>query len=204
MSSDSGFSSDERSPGSVPSAVAFTARRTIFAERVFGSASTKNTRSGLNALPSSAGDVRGDVRFRRLRARQQAGEDPRRLALDLVRHADRRRLAHGGVPDRGGLELGGADALAGDVQRVVGAAVQEPEAVGVDGGPVAVHPHAGNARPVRLDELVRVAPEAARHAGERLAADELADLAGADERRARRRRRRPSPSRAPGRRPSTP
>ena len=36
--SDSGFSSDERSPGSSPSAVARTARRTIFAERVFGSA----------------------------------------------------------------------------------------------------------------------------------------------------------------------
>src|SRR6478735_4140514 len=54
MSSASGFSRDERSPGSAPSAVALTARRTIFAERVFGSASTKKTRSGLNALPSSA------------------------------------------------------------------------------------------------------------------------------------------------------
>ena len=53
-SSDSGFSSDERSPGSVPSAFARTARRTIFAERVFGSASTKKIRSGLNAFPSSA------------------------------------------------------------------------------------------------------------------------------------------------------
>src|SRR5262249_38085932 len=37
-SSASGFSSDERSPGSDPSAFARTARRTIFAERVLGSA----------------------------------------------------------------------------------------------------------------------------------------------------------------------
>ena len=53
-SSDSGFSSDERSPGSSPNAFARTARRTIFALRVFGSAPTQTTRSGLNALPSSA------------------------------------------------------------------------------------------------------------------------------------------------------
>src|SRR5213076_2050297 len=52
-SSASGFSSDERSPASAPSAVARTARRMILAERVFGSASTKKTRSGLNARPSS-------------------------------------------------------------------------------------------------------------------------------------------------------
>ena len=87
-----------------------------------------------------------------------------------------------GTADRGGLELGGADPLACDVQRVVGAPVQVPEAVCVDGGPVAVHPDAGDARPVRLDELLGVAPEAARHARERPADNELTDLAGADER----------------------
>src|SRR5581483_5909554 len=53
-SSDSGFSTEERSPGSPPSAVARTARRTIFAERVFGSAGTNTTRSGANALPSDS------------------------------------------------------------------------------------------------------------------------------------------------------
>src|SRR5262249_40950344 len=52
-SSAAGFSSDERAPASAPSAVARTARRMIFAERVFGSASTKKMRSGLNARPSS-------------------------------------------------------------------------------------------------------------------------------------------------------
>src|SRR6185312_9740521 len=49
----SGFSTDERSPGSRPSTVARTARRTIFADRVFGKAGTKTTRSGANAFPSS-------------------------------------------------------------------------------------------------------------------------------------------------------
>src|SRR5262249_44288231 len=53
-SSDSGFSTVDKSPGSSPRARARTARRTIFALRVFGSADTKSTRSGANALPSSA------------------------------------------------------------------------------------------------------------------------------------------------------
>src|SRR6516162_5588035 len=56
-SSDSGFSSEDRSPGSEPSAVARTARRTIFAERVRGRESTKITRPGANALPSRADTV---------------------------------------------------------------------------------------------------------------------------------------------------
>ena len=47
-----------------------------------------------------------------------------------------------------------------------------------------MHPHARDAAPVRLEVALGVAPEAARHAGERLAADELADLARADERAA--------------------
>src|SRR5436309_15879091 len=41
------------SPGSSPTATARTARRRIFAERVFGSASTSTTREGLNGRPSS-------------------------------------------------------------------------------------------------------------------------------------------------------
>src|SRR5581483_7194748 len=49
----SGFSTDDMSPGSSPSAVARTARRTILAERVFGNAGTNSTRSGANALPSA-------------------------------------------------------------------------------------------------------------------------------------------------------
>src|SRR5205809_8024492 len=51
-SSVSGFSSDERSPGSLPRAFARTARSTIFALRVFGSAETKSTSSGAHAFRS--------------------------------------------------------------------------------------------------------------------------------------------------------
>ena len=55
--------------------------------------------------------------------------------------------------------------------------MQEPVAVLVDRGPVAVHPDPGKPAPVRVEVPLRVAPEPARHPGERLAADELADLA---------------------------
>ena len=93
------------------------------------------------------------------------------------------RDAHGGrfgddaTPDRGRLELRRADALAGDVERVVTAPVQVPVAVRVDRRPVAVRPHAGEAAPVRLEVPLVVPPDAARHAGPRAPADELADLA---------------------------
>src|SRR4051794_16232896 len=73
-----------------------------------------------------ARDLVGNLLLRRGGAGKQAAEDPGRLALDLVRHADGRRLPHRRVPDGGGLELGRADPLAGDVHRVVAAAVQEP------------------------------------------------------------------------------
>src|SRR5205807_8086158 len=113
----------------------------------------------------------------RLGARARHAEDPRHLALDLVRHAHRRRLGDRRVGDGGRLELGRADPLAGDVQRVVGAAVQEPVAVLVDRGPVAVRPDAGEAPPVRVEVALRVAPDPARHPGPGSPADELADLA---------------------------
>src|SRR5205823_10103662 len=41
----------------------------------------------------------------------------------------------------------------------------------------AVRPHAGNSAPVRIEIALAVAPDAARHAGPRPPADELADLA---------------------------
>src|SRR6478736_642800 len=112
----------------------------------------------LERLPELGGDVVGDLLLGRLCARQQAAEDPRGLALHVVRDADRRRLAHRRMVDGRRLELRGPDALAGDVHRVVAAPVQKPVALFVDGRPVAVHPDAGYARPVGLDVLVRVAP----------------------------------------------
>ena len=160
-----------------PSACARTARRTIFALRVFGNAETNTIRSGLNDLPSSSVTARETSSGDRLGAWPQHAEEPRHLALHLVRDADRRGLGDSRVVHGGGLELGGADPLARDVQRVVRAAVQEPVAVLVDRGPVAVRPDAREAAPVRLEVALGVPPDPAGHPGPRALADELPDLA---------------------------
>src|SRR5438445_8758290 len=80
------------------------------------------------------------------------------------------------MTDEDGLDLGGPQALAGDLQRVVRTALEEPEAVVVDHGPVAVDPHARPARPVGLLVTRRIVPEALRHAGPRLRHHQLANL----------------------------
>src|SRR6476659_8527278 len=95
-----------------------------------------------------------------LEARAQHREAHHGLALDLVRDADGGRLRHRGVPHQDRLHLGGAYALARDLEGVVRAALDEPEAILVDDGPVAVHPHAGPARPVGLEVALRILPEA--------------------------------------------
>src|SRR5947209_5931857 len=73
------------------------------------------------------------------------------------------------------LELGRADPLAGDVERVVRAAVQEPVAVLVDGSPVAVRPDSGKAPPIGVQVARWIAPDAPGHPGPGPLADELAD-----------------------------
>ena len=149
-----------------------------------GEAETNTTRSGLNARPSSAAACSATSAASRrgfLSARENA-EDPGNLALHLVRDADGGGLGDGRVGDHGGLDLGRADALARDVERVVGAAVQEPVAVLVHRRPVAVHPDPGKPAPVRVEVALGVAPEAPCHPRERLPADELPDLAALDER----------------------
>src|SRR4029077_2073852 len=75
------------------------------------------------------------------------------------------------------LKLRRTDSLAGDVERVVAAPVQEPVAVVVDGCPVAVCPHPRKAAPVRIEIALVVAPDSTRHSGPRPPADELADFA---------------------------
>src|SRR5262249_50100483 len=69
-----------------------------------------------------------------------------------------------------------ADALAGDLERVVGSPVDEPVPVLVDEGPVAMDPYVGPARPVRLDVSIGILPESVRHAGPRPCHDQLAHL----------------------------
>src|SRR5204862_7196832 len=59
---------------------------------------------------------------------------------------------------------------------VVRAAQDVPEAVIVHECPVAVHPHARNARPIGVEVALPVAPETARDAGPGLAQGKLAYL----------------------------
>src|SRR5712691_1397143 len=134
---------------------------------------------GLERLTHLVGHALGQLgpqRLRRSASRLEDDEADDGLALDLVRHADDAGLGHGRVSDQDRLDLGGAQTLAGNLQRVVGAALEKPEAVVVDHGPVAVDPHTGPARPVRLLVARGIAPEALRHARPRLRHHQLTDL----------------------------
>src|SRR5438093_422727 len=110
-------------------------------------------------------------------ARLEHAEDPRDLALHVVWDPDRGGFGDRAVGHRRRLELRRPDSLAGDVERVVGAAVQEPVAVFVDRRPIAVRPHSGKASPVCIEVALVVTPDAARHSGPRTFADELPDFA---------------------------
>src|SRR2546430_8128748 len=117
-------------------------------------------------------------RGRALAPRTEHAEDDDALSFYLVRHADRRRLAHRRMRDRGRLHLRGTDSFARDLQRVVAAPLDIPVAVVVDARPVAVLPYATPATPIRREVatalVLRVLPEAARHPRPRLTNDELA------------------------------
>src|SRR6266850_8576701 len=110
-------------------------------------------------------------------ARPEHDEADDRLALHLVWHADDAGLGDGLVRDQHRLDLRGTEPLARDLERVVRASLDEPEAVLVDVRPVAVDPHVRPARPVGFLVALRVLPEALRHARPRRRDDELADLA---------------------------
>ena len=94
---------------------------------------------------------------------QHVGEDA--LALDLVREADHRGLGHGLVRDQGALDLGGAQAVAADVDHVVDAAGDPVVAVLVAPAAVAGEVEPGEAREVGLVEALVVAVDRARLAG---------------------------------------
>src|SRR6266699_4033272 len=112
-----------------------------------------------------------------LAAGAQYGEHDHRLAFELVRYPDRRRLEHGRVRCGRRFDLRGTYALPGDFQRVVAPAVDVPESVIVDPGPVAVDPDVGDAPPVRRQVVLGGVPEAPCHAWPRLPHDELAHRA---------------------------
>ena len=77
------------------------------------------------------------------------------------------------VEDR--LDLGRPEPLAGHLDRVVAAAVEEPVAVLVDRGPVAVDPDVRPSRPVGRQVALGIAPDPSRHRRPGLGADQLAD-----------------------------
>ena len=103
-----------------------------------------------------------------------------RLALELVGPADDGGLGDGRVRHEGALHLGGADAVAGDVEHVVDAADDPEIAVLVEPRAVAGEIVARQLAPVLLLEALVVAPERAQHRGPRLREEEPAAAAARD------------------------
>ena len=134
-------------------------RRMTLALRVFGRSRDELDRLRLERLAERVDDAAPRSRCASAVAGvvpgAQHAEADERLALQRVGHADGRGLEHGRVLDEHRLHFGRAEPLAGDLDRVVGAAEDVPEAVVVDRRPVAVHPHAGEARPVGLARSAR-------------------------------------------------
>ena len=99
-----------------------------------------------------------------LRAFLQRDERGDRLALDLVRASDDRRLGDARMIDERALDLHRADAMSGDVDHVVDAAEQPEVAVGVALGAVAGEVDAGAPLvPVLADVAIGIAVDAAQH-----------------------------------------
>ena len=97
--------------------------------RVLGSASVKRIASGLANLPISLATCSASSALRLARRRLsllERDEHHQRLALELVGPADGRGFGDRRVRDERALDLGGADAVAGDVEHVVDAA-DDPE-----------------------------------------------------------------------------
>ena len=90
------------------------------------------TCAGVNDGPSASATHAADLGAQRVVGAtpgREHDEHPQRLALQLVGDADRGRLDHRRVRDHDGLDLGRTEPLARELDRVVGAAVQEPLAV---------------------------------------------------------------------------
>ena len=97
----------------------------ILPERVFGRPGDHWMRSGVAMGPISLRTQRDQLLAQllgRLLAGLQRDVGVDALALDVVREADDRRLGDLRVGDQGALDLGRAQAVAGDVEHVVDAA----------------------------------------------------------------------------------
>ena len=116
------------------------------------------------------------------------------LALDVVGETDDGGLGHVVVQDQGALDLGGAHAVARDVDDVVDPAGDPVIAVLVAAAAVAGEILAGIGREIGLEEPLVIAPDGAHLAGPAVGD---AQIAARPRRPARRPRHRPVPARRP-------
>ena len=189
----------------MPVATARMARRRTLALRVFGSASVKRTADGSERRAQLLGDARRAARRATRRRRRRPAAATTNTHNDspftVVGHADRGRFQHRGMADDHRLDLGRPEALARDLDGVVGAAVQEPLPVGAD----ASRSRRATTRPATGTSTSR--DSARGRATTRVSFPATASCTRAHRRRrapgARRRRTRRRPSRARGRRANT-
>ena len=140
------------------SAILRRMRRMILPERVLGRPGAHWITSGVAIGPISL-RTQADQLLAQLLGRLLAGLQRHvgvdALALDVVRVADHGGLGDLGVADQRALDLGGAEAVAGDVDHVVDAAGDPVVAVLVAARAVAGEVLAGIGREVGLDEALR-------------------------------------------------
>ena len=109
-------------------------------------------------------------------ARAKDNEGDHSLPLDLIGSPDDGRLGDGGVADKRTLDLGGTEAVAGDVEDIVDA-TDDPEVTFlVASGSVTSEVGSLNLAPVLFPIAGLVAPDAAEHRGPRLTDDKLTTL----------------------------
>ena len=94
----------------------------------------------------------------------QRDERRDRLALELMRPADDRRLRNGGMIDQRALHFHGADAVTGDVEHVVDAPQDPPVPVVIQLGAVAGEVATREPAPVGVAIALVVAVDGAQHA----------------------------------------
>ena len=102
------------------------------------------------------------------------GHDP--LPLDLVGTANDRSFGNGGMTDQGTLDLGGSEAVTGDVEHVIDTADDPEVSLLVTTRSVPREVGTFDLAPILLAVTLLVTPDTAEHRGPRFADDEFATL----------------------------
>ena len=149
----------------------------ILPERVFGRFGRELDQIGrgdrTDLLAHPVGEFLAQL-FGRLLAGHQRDIGVDALAFDVVRIADHGGLRHFRMRDQRRFDLGGAHAMAGDVDHVVDAAGDPVIAVGVAAAAVAGEIFARIGAEVSVDEALVVAIDRAHLAGPRIRDAEIA------------------------------